>query len=259
MHTDIPRLAAVEIATWRRRWNGRTSATAAAATVLALAVCAAAATVLLPRGLELQALMAIKDDPTAIAERALDGRFDAAVANREIAAALTAKDVDLAQSFVDLAAAYHVTIDPVLAAKTKAAAEEAASARGKAVSFVRGLITGVPTDGAALAGTAVGDLFVFGDVRDLTREGVHAARGQPVDKLVGGLAAVGVAITAGIYVTLGVTVPALSCGFSAMSGASNAQQALGPHLMASSLCGARPKCRGWRNLPKMKAARRAPF
>ncbi len=121
MHTDIPRLAAVGIATWRRRWNGRT-------TVLALAVCAAAATVLLPRGLESQALMAIKDDPTAIAERALDGRFDAAVATREIAAALTAKDVDLAQSFVDLAAAYHVTIDPVLAAKTKAAAEEAASA-----------------------------------------------------------------------------------------------------------------------------------
>jgi hypothetical protein len=122
--------------------------------------------------------LAIKDDPAAIAERALDDRFDAAGANREIAAALAAKDVDLAQSFVDLAAARHLTIDPVLAAKTKAATEEAASAQGKAVSFARGRITGVPTDGAALAGTAVGDLFVFGDVRDLTCEGIHATRGH---------------------------------------------------------------------------------
>ncbi len=60
---------------------------------------------------------------------------------------------------------------------------------------------------AALAGTALGDLFVVGDIRDLTREGIHAARGEPVDELVVGLAAVGVAITAGTYATLGLTIP----------------------------------------------------
>ena len=137
----------------------------------------------------------------------MTSEFDAAVANREIAAALAADDIDLAQSFVDLAAARHVTVDPALAAKTKTAAAEAASAKGRAASFARGLITGVPADGAALAGTAVGDLFVVGDLRDLTREGIHAARGESVDKLVVGLAAAGVAITAGTYATLGVAVP----------------------------------------------------
>ena len=174
---------------------------------LALGLCAAAAAFLLPRGIESQALFAIEDNPAAIAERALDERFDAAVANREIAAALADGDTDLAQSFVDLAVARHVAVDPTLAIKTQAAAAEAASAKGRAASFARGLITGVPADDAALAGTALGDLFVVGDVRDLTREGIHAARGEAVDKLVVGLAAAGVAITAGTYVTLGVAAP----------------------------------------------------
>src|SRR6185312_5297902 len=46
--------------------------------------------------------VAIADDPARIAEQALDGKFDAAVAKREIEAALAAHDVELAQSFVDL-------------------------------------------------------------------------------------------------------------------------------------------------------------
>jgi hypothetical protein len=208
MHTGIPRLAAgrdcdVETAAELadiRQWR-------LAPAALALAVCASAAGLLLPRGIDSQALLAIKDNPATIAERALDVRFDAAVANREIAAALAANDIDLAQSFVDLAAARHVTIDAALAAKTKTAEAEAASTKGRTASFARGLTTGVPADGAALAGTAVGDLFVVGDLRDLTREGIHAARGESVDKLVVGLAAAGVAITAGTYVTLGVAVP----------------------------------------------------
>ena len=178
-----------------------------APTLMALAVCAVLAGVVLPRGFNAQALIAIQDDPAAIAEHALDGRFDAATANREIAAALAAKDSDLAQSFIDLAADRHVAVDPGLAAKVKATTAQAASTQGRTMSFARGLITGVPNDGAALAGTALGDLFVFGDLRDLTREGIHAARGEPVDELVAGLAAAGVAITAGTYVTLGVAVP----------------------------------------------------
>ena len=107
-----------------------------------------------PRGFNALALFAIQDDPVAIAARALDEKFNGAVANREIAAALAAKDSDLAQSFVDLAAERHVAIDPQLAADVTAARAQSASARGQAASFTRGLITGEPTDGAALAGTA---------------------------------------------------------------------------------------------------------
>ena len=173
----------------------------------ALGLFAVLAAFMTPRGFNALALFAIQDDPVAIASRGLDEKFNGAAADREIAAALAAKDSDLAQSFVDLAAERQVAIDPQLAADVTAASAQSASARGQAASFTRGLITGVPSDSAALAGTALGDLFVFGDIRDLTREGIHAARGEAVDELVVGLAAAGVAITAGTYVTLGVTAP----------------------------------------------------
>ena len=113
------------------------------------------------------------NDPARIADHALDGRFDAGVARREIEAALAAHDADLAQSFVDLAADRSVAIDPAQVQKVNAATAEAATTRHKAESFARGFITGEPDDMAALAGTTLGDLFVFGDIRDALREGKH--------------------------------------------------------------------------------------
>ena len=86
------------------------------------------------------------DDPSRVASRALDDTFDAAVAGREIEAALAANDADLAQSFVDLAATRNVAIDPVLQERVTSATAEAATARHKAKSFARGFITGEPDD-----------------------------------------------------------------------------------------------------------------
>ncbi|MGA7064786.1 MAG: hypothetical protein WB048_00425 [Pseudolabrys sp.] len=148
------------------------------------------------------------DDPSRIANRALDDKFDAAVAGREIEAALAANDAELAQSFVDLAGTRNVPLDPALQEKVKSATAEAATTRHKAQSFARGLITGEPDDMAALAGTAVGDLFVFGDIRDALREGKRLASGEQADELVLGLACVGIAITAGTYLTFGAAAPA---------------------------------------------------
>ena len=54
-------------------------------------------------------------------------------------------------------------------------------------SFARGLITGEPDDLVGLAGTALGDLFVFGDIRDAVREGTRFATGQQADELILGL------------------------------------------------------------------------
>jgi hypothetical protein len=176
--------------------------------LLVAALMAAAAAYAVPRGLEAQSLLEIEDDPSQIAARALDGKFDAAVASREIDDALAAKDADLAKSFVDLAAARHVALDPALTERVNAAVEEAASARHATESFALGLVTGEPNDMAGFAGTALGDLFVFGDIRDAIREGTRMATGQKADELVLGLAAVGLAITAGTYATVGAAAPA---------------------------------------------------
>jgi hypothetical protein len=147
------------------------------------------------------------DDPITISDRALDDIFSRAVAEREIGAALAAGDLELAQSFLDLSAERKVAVDPALADKVKKAQTEAASATHTAGRFVKGFWSGVPTDLASLAGTAAGDLFVFGDIRDAAREGTHYLLGQPADPWILGLAGVGIAVTAGTYVSVGLGAP----------------------------------------------------
>jgi hypothetical protein len=160
-----------------------------------------------PAGFEAQTLVSLQDDPPALADHMLDVSFDAPVAKREIEAALGSGDSDLAASFLDLARERNVMVDPGLTARVEAAKVAAASAGHTIGSFAQGLVTGEPNDMAGLAGTAVGDLFVFGDIRDAVREGTRLATGQPADELILGLAGVGIAITAGTYATVGVGAP----------------------------------------------------
>jgi hypothetical protein len=58
-----------------------------------------------------------------------------------------------------------------------------------------------------MSGTVAGDLFVFGDVRDVVRESKHLAMGEETDRLVLGLAAAGLAVTAATYVSVGGAAP----------------------------------------------------
>ncbi|HLH93482.1 MAG TPA: hypothetical protein VKW08_00040 [Xanthobacteraceae bacterium] len=160
-----------------------------------------------PAGLEAGTLVSLADDPVGLADHMLDLRFDSASANHEIAAALDAGDSDLAASFQDLARTRNVAVDPGLNERLAAAQAEAASLTHKVGSFTHGFVTGEPTDVASLAGTATGDLFVFGDIRDAVREGTHLATGQPTDELILGLACTGIAITAGTYATAGIGAP----------------------------------------------------
>jgi hypothetical protein len=174
---------------------------------LAVALAIAALTIA-PRGFEAETLLADQDDPVALADHAIARSFDATVAAREINAALAANDADLAQSFLDLARDRNVPIDPILTAKVEAANATAATAARSLKSFASGLITGEPDDLSGLAGTALGDLFVLGDIRDAVREGTRLATGQPVDELILGLSCVGLAVTAGTYASVGAAAPA---------------------------------------------------
>lgn len=158
-------------------------------------------------GLAAHERLAIADDPARISDQALDRVFDRDVAEREIRAALAAGDTDLAQSFVALAGDRGVAVDPALAQQVRDATAQASSIAGTAGRFVHGLWTGVPTDLASLAGTAFGDLFVFGDIRDAAREGTHYLTGQKADPWILGLAGTGLAITAATYATLGAGAP----------------------------------------------------
>jgi hypothetical protein len=175
--------------------------------LLAVAAFAALAVWLVPHGVDAGARIATESDPTAVADRMLDDKFNADVAVRGIDEALADKDADLAKSFVELADARHVAIDDERRKKVAAAVADAASASTAMKSFAYGFVSGEPTDATSFAGTALGDLFVFGDIRDAVREGGRLAMGQQADELVLGLACVGLAITAGTYATVGAGAP----------------------------------------------------
>src|SRR6516165_1603255 len=157
------------------------------------AICAIAAAFLLCGAIAAHDRIAAADDPVAISDRALAHAFDRKVAEREIQAALAAER--------------NAPIDPALPGKVEQAGADAHTMASTAGRFVHGLWTGEPTDIASLAGTAFGDLFVFGDIRDAAREGTRYLSGQAYDPWILGLAGVGIAITAVTYASLGATLP----------------------------------------------------
>lgn len=174
----------------------------------ALALLTGGAVYLVPRAEQALAVRLAADDPVRLAELRLALLFNADLAAREIEAALAADDVELAQSFVVLADERGIALDLALRERVKAAGSTREQIRRYASHFGKGLVTGNAEGVAGIAGAATGDLFVYGDVRDLVREGTHWLKGQEVDPLMAGLASVGLAVTAGTYFASGAGAPA---------------------------------------------------
>jgi hypothetical protein len=174
---------------------------------LAAVMFAGLVALLAPRGVEAGRAFAQESDPAAVADRMLDAKFTPEVAAHGIDDALAANDADLAKSYLDLADARHVAVDDDRRKRIAAAVADAASTTTALKSFAYGFVSGEPTDATSFAGTALGDLFVFGDIRDAVREGGRLATGEKVDTLVLGLSCLGLAITAGTYATLGAEAP----------------------------------------------------
>ena len=177
----------------------------------------------LPRGYAAGRTLAARDDPVRLTDQMLEQGFDPTIAAQEIRAALHSGDPELAASFVELGRERGVSMDPALAEEVRAAVVASQSTANQVHSFARGFLTGQPDSLASFAGTAVGDLFLFGDLRDATRETAHAVRGQDVDKVVLGLSVAGIAVSAGTYATLGAGAPA-RVGLSLLKVASKARQ-----------------------------------
>ena len=175
-----------------------------------IAACAAiivATFYVLPQGKRAAELHMAADDPAKLADLQLAAVFDQAFAAREIERALEANDVELAESFVALAEERGIPISEDLKTRLAAAQTTAAKSSRMAGSFGRGFVTGQTDDVAGLAGAAAGDLIGWGDVRDLARESWHAMTGQEVNKLLVGMSAVGLAVTAWTYMSAGAAIP----------------------------------------------------
>jgi hypothetical protein len=174
-----------------------------------MAVCAVACALLWPHARDAGHLLAAQDDPAALADLELNSalRNNPQLVQQNIEAALAANDASLADSFVELAKEKDIALNEDLSRRVSDAVAEGNSSAHFASRFASGLVTGNADDAASLTGTVAGDLFVFGDVRDVVREGKHLAMGEDTDRLVLGLAAAGLAVTAATYVSAGGAVP----------------------------------------------------
>jgi hypothetical protein len=174
----------------------------------AIAVCATACALLWPHARESLAVLLAQDDPAELADLGVNSALrNSQKIEGNIEAALAADDADLAESFVELAREKNITLDDGLSQRVADAVAEANSTGHFAKRFASGLVTGNADDVASLSGTVAGDLFVFGDIRDVVREGKHLAMGEDTDRLVLGLAATGLAVTAATYISVGGAAP----------------------------------------------------
>ena len=162
-----------------------------------------------PRARDAAAVLAAQDDPAVLSDLQLNSvlRNNSAAIAENIEAALAAGDADLASSFVELAREKNIAVADDLARRVSDAVTETTSTSHLAKRFATGLVTGDADDVASLSGTVAGDLFVFGDIRDIVREGKHLAMGEDTDHLVLGLATAGLAVTAATYVSVGGATP----------------------------------------------------
>src|SRR5947209_18350406 len=175
----------------------------------AMAVSGAALVAAWPHAREAAAVLAAQDDPVELSDIQVNSalRNSQDIISSQIEQALAAHDAGLAQSFVELATAKNIPLPDDLTLRVSDAVKDEASVSHIAKRFAIGLVTGNADDVASLSGTVAGDLFVFGDIRDVVRESKHLVMGEDTDRLVLGLAAAGLAVTAATYVSVGGAAP----------------------------------------------------
>ena len=166
-----------------------------------------------PHAREAGAILASQDDPSELSDLQVNSVLRNGQTNSQnivvgqIEAALAAHDTGLASSFVDLAKTKNIPLPEDLVQRVGMAVAEDSTASHFARRFASGLVTGNADDAGSLSGTLAGDLFVFGDIRDVARESKHLVMGEDTDRLVLGLATAGLAVTAATYVSVGGVAP----------------------------------------------------
>ena len=205
--------------------------------LVGIAVSAAVCAALWPHARDAGAVVLAQDDPVELSDARIDtvlqnnqAQKNQTIVAEQIEAALVAGDADLANSFVLLAREKNVPLTDELSRRAADAVAEENSSAHMAKRFATGLVTGNADDVASLSGTVAGDLFVFGDIRDIVREGKHLAMGEDTDRLVLGLATAGLAVTVVTYVSIGEAAP-VRAGLTLVKDARNAGR-LGEGLAA---------------------------
>jgi hypothetical protein len=175
----------------------------------AMTVSGAALALLWPHARDGGTVLLAQDDPVELSDIQLSSavRNSPKIIADQIETALNGNDAGLAESFVNLASEKGISLPSDLSQRVSDAVDEENSSSHFARRFASGLVTGNADDAGSLSGTVAGDLFVFGDIRDVVRESKHLVMGEETDRLVLGLATAGLAVTAATYVSIGGVAP----------------------------------------------------
>jgi hypothetical protein len=176
-----------------------------------------------PRALDACDWAAAKDDPVALTARGLEANFTPTRLEFELEAALASDDLDLAGSLMALAQQQGMQAPLSLRERYAAATTVVELAKRGAHDFYLGVVERRATGGPGLAGVVASDLTGGGDLRDIIHEARKISRGEEPDRLVLGLAAVGLAVTGVTIASVGVALPA-RVGISSMRVAAKASR-----------------------------------
>ncbi|HEY0329852.1 MAG TPA: hypothetical protein VGC77_12215 [Rhodopseudomonas sp.] len=173
------------------------------------AICIAALLLAWPQARHAGALWDAQDDPAELADLQVSSAVQQApgLIEHNIEDALAQNDAELAQSLVALAADRGIGVAEELTSRVDTALRAEHSPAQVAKRFASGLLTGNAEDAASLSGSVAGDLLVFGDVRDVVQQSQRLVAGEEPDRVILGLAAAGLAVTAATFVSVGGTTP----------------------------------------------------
>lgn len=151
-------------------------------------------------------------------ETAEQGYFD-----KKILLAIQNEKFDDVEMYADLAKFLHIKLEPRTQKEIDKnnTFEKVASRNLK--EFTTGFINGKGDSSVGMAGSIASDMTVVGDIRDLSREGMKFSNNEKYDKVVLGVATIGIGLTASQLFSAGASTP-LKVGASIVKVAKKSQK-----------------------------------
>lgn len=123
--------------------------------------------------------------------------------DKRILQALKQNRYDEAQGYIRLAKTFNIDLNET----TKQAFAKQSTTTKKLVrgakNFIGGFFSGKGESGTAIAGAVTSDFTLYGDLRDIYREGSHYLANESYDRFILAISMVGVALSATTVITLG--------------------------------------------------------
>jgi len=135
-------------------------------------------------------------------EVSTEGYFDTKILN-----AIENENFDDVKMYQDLANFLHIKLTQVTINKIEKNNGFVSKSIRNAKEFGSGFIYGTGDSVVSVSGSILSDMTVVGDLRDLSTEGVKLTRGEKYDKVVFGIATLGVGLTASEFLTAGTSTP----------------------------------------------------